>query len=318
MKKILVINPKAKNGKALQYFHSIESICKKEGIETWITESPGDASEKIRAWCEQNPEEKVLFIGMGGDGTMHEIINGVVAAEGENVMVACIPAGSGNDFARAFPSFQLTARSIKDLSLLNGKSESFDAAHYQSENNTGWFVNNLGIGFDALVAFSSNRSLLKKWLNLVGAGKLIYVFYLLRHLFTYRPTMLEIEVDGIMEQYSNVWFISVSNQPYYGGGMKISPKAIPQDGLLDLTIVHNLSRWKLLAVFLSVFKGSHLKYKEVAIKRGRVLQVKSDEFVRVHADGEDAGELAHQQIIHITVHQHKWKLFLPKMKGLDE
>ncbi|MEW9500728.1 diacylglycerol/lipid kinase family protein [Jeotgalibacillus marinus] len=304
MKIILIINPKAKSGQALRYFRSVQKVCDTEGIDYWITKAPGDASSRIQHWCLQNPSDKALFVGVGGDGTMHEVLNGVAGFT--NALVACIPAGSGNDFARSFQSFPRSHESIVELSKWNGEMiEQHDSAFYEGIES-GWFVNNLGIGFDALVAYSVNKSPLKKWFNRMKIGKLIYVFYLIRHLFTYAPITMEIRVDGKEKSVDNVWFVTVSNQPYYGGGMKIAPNADSRDGELDLTIVHNVSRWKFLAVFISVFKGNHLRFKEVTTRRGKLIHVHSEQTAKIHADGEEAGQLSKENSIQIEVHPQNW------------
>ena len=111
----------------------------------------------------------------------------------------------------------------------------------------------MGAGFDASIAVKASRSPVKKWLNYLGLGQSIYAFYLIVEIFTYKPGAVEIIVDGTRKTYEKTWFITVSNQPYYGGGMQISPSAHPQDGQLHMIVVHHLSRIKLLFVFLSVF-----------------------------------------------------------------
>jgi len=96
-------------------------------------------------------------------------------------------------------------------------------------------------------------------------------------------------IDGQPHRYEKTWFVTVSNQSFYGGGMKIAPHADPQDGKFHILIVHQISRLKLLFVFMSVYWGGHLKYKEVDSYIGEKVSVQFSEPVPFHADGEDMG-----------------------------
>ncbi|TDL34248.1 diacylglycerol kinase family lipid kinase [Jeotgalibacillus sp. S-D1] len=305
MKIILIINPAAGNGQAMRLFADIEPVCVQENIEYWVTKAPFEASGRIREWCLQHPDELVLFAGMGGDGTMHELING--AAGFENAHITCLPAGSGNDFARHFGSFPCTKETMYLLKQSVKNVELHDRIYFEGPK-TGSFVNNMGVGFDAAVAHSSNRSALKKWLNRFKAGRLVYVFYLLRHLFTYRPGDFQIEIDGKTNSWQKVWFITLANQPFYGGGMKIAPNADSQDGILDIIVVHHLSKLKFLALFISVFWGGHLRFKEVDVIRGKKVEVWSGNHVLIHADGEEAGLMSENAGIQVEVCQKNWRL----------
>ena len=81
-------------------------------------------------------------------------------------------------------------------------------------------------------------------MNFLSIGQLIYVFYLLVELFRYKPGALEIKVDGQKLLFDKTWFVTASNQPFYGGGMQIAPDANPTDGLLNIVIIHHLSKIK--------------------------------------------------------------------------
>ena len=166
-------------------------------------------------------------------------------------------------------------------------------------------MNSIGSGFDAVISKRANASPVKKWLNYLSLGQLIYVFYLLSELFHYKPCKLEITVDEKKLNFEKVWFVTASNQPFYGGGMLIAPDANPSNGLLNIIIIHHLSRLKLLFVFISVFWGGHLKFKEVTNLKGKDISICFSQSVPVHADGEDVGETP----IHIQVCPKSWSTF---------
>ncbi|MDZ5712522.1 diacylglycerol/lipid kinase family protein [Jeotgalibacillus haloalkalitolerans] len=286
MKKIAVFNPNAGKGINRHQLSALLPALQIAGIEVWMTRSKHDAEQRIREWCVAHPCEEVCFIISGGDGTMHEAVNG--AAGHKHAVFASIPAGSGNDFARYFGGFDLNASLPESLEQV--QYEWHDVIRYEM-NETRTAVSNMGAGFDAEVAYAANHSRIKKFLNKLSIGKAVYVVFLVRLLISFRPYTLELKVNGEKQIYSRVWFMTISNQPYFGGGMKIAPSADTKDGELDITVVHGLSRLKFLLVFGSVFRGTHTKFKEVSVIRSGAVICHSDQDVRVHADGEDNGLL---------------------------
>jgi diacylglycerol kinase family enzyme len=130
---------------------------------------------------------------------------------------------------------------------------------------------------------------MKSLFNSLGLGSLVYAYCLVKLLFRYRCTSIELVIDGIKHNFEDTWFVTVSNQPFYGGGMKIAPVAAPDDGLLDITVVHKLSKLKLLFVFISVFYGRHTRFKEVNFFKGKKISINSSSSLFVHADGEFIG-----------------------------
>lgn len=150
-------------------------------------------------------------------------------------------------------------------------------------------MNNMGVGFDAVIAKEANESGVKRLLNRLSLGRLVYAYILIKKLITYRCVPIELIVDGRKYKFEAAWFVTISNQPYFGGGMKIAPSAMPADGLLDVTVVHRLSRWKLLLVFISVFWGKHTLFKEVQQFTGKSISIQSPFEILSHADGEVIG-----------------------------
>lgn len=285
MKLIAIFNPNAGKGINQHQLTMLPGL-QKAGVEVWMTRAKHDAERRIREWCASNPFEEVCFIVSGGDGTMHEAVNG--AAGHQHAVFVSIPAGSGNDFARHFGGFKLDKQLpeyLKQISI-----EDHDVIRYEM-NGTRSAVSNMGAGFDAEVAYAANQSRIKKVLNKLSIGKIVYVVFLVRLLFTFKPYTLNMTANNQNYQFNRVWFMTISNQPYFGGGMKIAPSADSQDGELDITIVHGLSRMKFLLVFVSVFKGTHTKCKEVRLIRSKQVICRTETDVRVHADGEDNGLL---------------------------
>ena len=137
--------------------------------------------------------------------------------------------------------------------------------------------------------YKVNRSRVKKFFNRHHLGKLTYVYYLIKELFHFKPFDVTIHIDGEKKNFSKVWLVTVANHPYIGGGMKLLPQAIPDDGILDCIIVHNISRLKILTLFISVFWGGHVGLKGVTILRGKSIHIEPGRPVYQHADGEYVG-----------------------------
>ncbi|MEH7353691.1 diacylglycerol kinase family protein [Neobacillus drentensis] len=285
-----IVNPKARNGYCLKIWEGIESQLKIEQISylAFFTEYPGHAKKLASQIALHNQEQK-LIIAVGGDGTMHEMINGII--NDKRITLGFIPGGSGNDFSRGFqiPTDHLQALKVI-LRLMKQESLPIDIGKVKMDDGKEhFFINNMGVGFDAIISHEVNQSRMKALLNKFSLGRLVYVYFLLKKLFTYKTTTINLSIDGKKHIFEQTWFVTVSNQAYYGGGMKIAPHAEPDDGLFDITVVHQLSRLKLLLVFISVFWGKHIHFKEVKTFKGRVISIQSPNSLYVHADGENIG-----------------------------
>ncbi|MCH7322449.1 diacylglycerol kinase family lipid kinase [Solibacillus sp. MA9] len=249
-------------------------------------------------------ELPVCIVAIGGDGTVHEVLNG--AANVENVYIGAIAAGSGNDFARGYTVFANVQQLEQFVATIETTVHDYGIAQINGAPKL--FVNNFGVGFDALVANTANESQLKKKLNKWSIGKLSYPYFVIYALFTFKPFQLNVKQNGNQQQFQNVWFATVSNQPYFGGGMNISPKSNTSDGKLEVTVVSNLSKWKLLFLFGSVFFAKHTRLKEVYQFETTALELEFSDSVMAHADGENQLLLESNNKIAITVIEKAWQL----------
>lgn len=283
MNVLIIVNPLAGNGKALPRWERFRKTLT-FSYEVLMTKGPKDATSIAKKASEMH--EQLLLIAFGGDGTAHEVIEGVIGCT--HCTVGVVGAGSGNDFGRGFVSFK-TAAQLNHYVSSSLLTKSIDIGLLKLKDKDCYFVNNAGIGFDATVAFNVNHSSLKKRLNYLGLGKLAYTYYVVKTLVTFKRFSLTISNDQMDEEFQNVWFATVSNQPFFGGGMKISPDSIPSDGRIELTVVHDLSRLKLLLVFATVFLGKHTQFKEVQQFTSTSYKISTDQNVLRHTDGEFAG-----------------------------
>ncbi len=287
-----IINPAAGNGKALKKWNKVKDELQQKNVRfrSFFTERPGHAEHIARQIAEIHADHLESIIAVGGDGTIHEIINGL--AFHEDIKIGYIPAGSGNDFARGFSIPHAPLDALATIIGKGGKTGQYDIGRVIFNSGKGRqkrFANSVGAGFDAEVSKVADEASYKPLLNKVGLGRFAYLIALLKTMTAYKPADVTVTIDGNTAVFEKVWFITISNSPYYGGGMKISPAADPSDGILDVCIVYNLPVWKLLLLFGSVFFGWHKYLKEVELFTGRNISVKSESPFPVHTDGEQAG-----------------------------
>lgn len=305
-----IVNLQAKNGRCRKVWKQVEQQLTERQIpfHVYFTEYSGHAIELTRRIATNDPSETKIIVAVGGDGTLHEVVNGTAGLS--NITIGFIPGGSGNDFSRGFGIPQNPKKALEFILQENSKAI-VDTGESYGQNKDHYFINNLGVGFDALISKEANQSKLKAKLNLLSLGSLAYAFIVIKRLFTYECTDMYITVDGKELKFEQVWFVTIANQVYFGGGMRIAPNASATDGLLDIIIVHNLSRWKLLFVFISVFWGGHTGFQEVYMGKGKKVSIKSDTPVFVHADGEIIGKTP----IYVQVASHSHSIFAGKKEG---
>jgi len=312
MQILFIVNEAAGNGKGKKVWHQLQKQLTID-YQVAFTEYEEHGQEIAKQWAQQQ-QDKNLLIVVGGDGTIHEVFSGVV--HNELIIVGVVRAGSGNDFARYFPTFH-NAQQIEDYVMTAAMANAkIDAGKVQLGNRRDEiFVNNAGIGFDAYVTKSINTSRLKFYLNKIGLGKLSYAIAVSRGLFSFDCFNVTIRSGEEEWQFQRAWFVAMCNQPYFGGGMKISPAAKADDGRVDITIVHDISRIKLLLVFVTVFFEKHTKFKEITFLQGQHFDIiVNDDKIDCHMDGNYSGSVQQGSIIHCTVQQNAWNIMTKSSK----
>lgn len=295
-----IINPAAGNGKPLRVWRKIRPLVESAGIPhaVHMTSAPGEAASISRKLAESHLARhdgvRDCIVVVGGDGTLREAANGLLDASadaGESASVPAlsfIPAGSGNDFARDHGIPMDPAEALSNLltALREGRRRRIDVIRTDGGEAA---INSSGAGFDAAVAIAVNRSPLKRALGKIRLARLAYVGLMVRLLASYRPADVVLEVDGVRHAIRSVWLAAVTNIPSIGGGMRINPQAKPDDGLLDVCIVHGITRLRLITAFPRVYSGKHTTIRGVSFYRGRHIRLEASSPLPVHADGEDDG-----------------------------
>jgi YegS/Rv2252/BmrU family lipid kinase len=230
------------------------------------------------------------FIVVGGDGTLNEVVNGIFYQKSVptyEFLIAMIPVGTGNDWCRMF---QIPFNYSKAIDLIkNGNTimQDIGRVNYFNSNiaKRRYFINVAGMGYDAEVASKTNKDKERG-----KGGPLSYLKNLFSSLLFYKFTETDIRIDDAPEQFKNKTFsISVGICKFNGGGMKQLPDAIPDDGLLDMTLIKKLSKFTVIKEVKNLYDGSFIKNPKVQTFRGKSFRIESNPPINLEADGESLG-----------------------------
>jgi len=301
-----IINPVSGSGRGAKVWAAVKSELDRLHIDyrAFLLTRPGEARKLAEGFASLT--HPATIIAVGGDGTINDILNGLTSFQ--NITFGCIPTGSGNDFVRGL---NLPKDSIAALHMiLNPKqidkiNVGCATSHFPSaaQPSRFSFAVSSGVGFDAAVCYSVQKSRLKKMLNLFHSGKLIYLFTALWLLLTMKCLTLEVSVDGGPKTtYKNVYFAAAMNLRYEGGGFQFCPDALPGDDYLDLIIACDISRPRVLTVLPLAFSGKHIGHHGVHILRCRKADITAPQKLHLHTDGETPGLY---QNFSFTLHKEK-------------
>ncbi|MCA0972754.1 diacylglycerol kinase family lipid kinase [Halobacillus litoralis] len=286
---ILIVNTHAGHGKADRIFQAIqkEPVFKERNCRSFRTSYEGHGQKLAEQIAEMHHEHLKCVIVIGGDGTLHEVVNGLHAYP--SIPIAFIPAGSGNDFARGIKSklkgvalFKKIVRNPKRMSVHLGRF----TTNKRYRHGQKVFVNNIGFGLDGELIQFTNQPKFRKWIRILHLHRFIYTVALLPVLRDFQPRKLEIEIDGEKQHSGSTTLVAVTNHPYYGGGMKIAPDSDMKRRTFSVTIIEDIPKWKVLAFFLTVFFGKHTKLKEVRTFEAGSVKVTSKAPVPFQVDGQ--------------------------------
>ncbi len=274
---VVVANPAAGHGKAGRLIGKVTTGLHRLRVphEIRVSESADDLERLARTAAEEGAR---IVAALGGDGTASIAANGIF---GSGVALAALPAGTGDDFAKAIGAGKLDAA----IALLaNPKTVDLDVIEVTTGAVKRNFVNIAGAGFDSEVNETANGMTVK--LGATGT----YVAALLKTLSKFSPASFTIQVDDERLEL-DAMLVEVGNGRWTGGGMRVLPDALMNDGLLDVCVVEALSKAAFLRAFPRVFMGSHTTHPKVRMLRGARVQVEANRRVPVYADGELVGAL---------------------------
>lgn len=285
----VILNPAARGGRNRALRPAVEQALAAAGfaVEILETAAPDDAETLARALG----ETEAFVVAAGGDGTIHEVANGLAGTPG---VLGVLPLGTGNDFANAVGMSTDLPEAARQLAAAEPRR--VDLGHVRwtdarGETHERRFANCLGAGFDAHAAALAART---KWLG----GRAAYLAAVLRTLWVWRKPSLWVRVrehalagdardDDALSYDGPLFLCEIGNGHSVGGGFLLTPDARPDDGLLDVCLVRHLSTRRALGLLPRTFTGDHTGAPEVTMGRMTSLSLAAEEgAVALQADGE--------------------------------
>lgn len=283
MKRILIAaNTRSAAGQGANILREAERNLAQHGAqcEVLVSQSHGYFYEALPARLHEPWD---VVVALGGDGTLFQVLNCCLKHEGFNTPLGLIPAGTGNSFSKEFrekpvrPAWQRVlegnAVPVDVLRCRLSKAEPWHGHEY-------YFINVMGLGFVAEVNINSQR--------FKRLGAVSYILGLLVTLKNFKPVQLQMTLDGQTLARTGM-FAVICNSRYTGGDMWVAPHAEIDDGVMEIVLLNELSRFELLRAFPSVFTGKHVDHPKVEIFRGRRLRVESEQTQLLNPDGEILG-----------------------------
>ena len=273
MKASLIINPSAGGGRAGRLLPDVQAALERNGIEHHVerTRSLEHARELGRA-AAQAGEAAVAF---GGDGLIGAVAGALKHSTG---ILGVLPGGRGNDFARVLGIAQDPAEACEVIA--GGVVRELDLGEVGEKT----FIGIASCGFDSVANRIANETRLVR-------GNLVYAYGALRALAGWKPATFEVTLDGRPPREVTGYTVAAANSRAYGGGMFLAPQASLEDGMLDMVMVEDVPKLRFLRLLPTVFKGEHVKQRNVIIERAREATISASRPFTMYADGDPIGEL---------------------------
>ena len=292
---LIIVNPASAGGSTGEAWPKVASDVRRHfgPFEVAFTSRGGEAVEIAEREARAG---RKLIIACGGDGTVSEVANGILRA-GADAELGVLPSGTGGDFRRTLGVPTRAADAAR--ALREGETRLMDAGRVTfisdgGEEESRFFVNvaSFGMGGDVIKRVKSRAGPAASAARLLG-GRLSFAAAALQATFAFEKPAVRFSLDGGAESRMTVANFCVANARYFGGGMKIAPEALIDDGLFDVVAVGDISALDVLANSYRLYLGTHLGMREVRHARARLVRAEPGEgaVVKLEVDGELAGRL---------------------------
>lgn len=280
---LVVVNPNAGLRKAEKDWPKIAELLNDQKLRfrTVFTHHRGHAIQLTHQFLRSGFRK---FIVVGGDGTLNELVNGIFTQDDvdpKETITAIIPVGTGNDWCRYHKIPDEYEEAVRVI--LRAEFMVQDVGLLKMREGERYFINMAGMGYDGLVAKKTNEQKDKG-----RGGPLSYMVNLVASLFSYKMVDATVVLDG-QESSGRLFSLSVGICKYNGGGMMQAPDALPDDGLLDLTIIQRLSKLAVIRNVPKLFDGSFTRLPMVFTGQGKEIEIKVDGLF-IETDGESVGK----------------------------
>jgi len=264
----LLVNPTSGKGRGARLAGPVAERLRESGarVDTVVGRDADEAFDRVRDRVARGVD---AVVAVGGDGLVNMALQVVAATD---IPLGVVPAGTGNDIARALDLNVTDPATVADL-LVEGSVREVDLGRASGR----WFGGVLGSGFDSMVNERANRM---SWPH----GRARYNVAIVAELRTFKPIPYTLELDGDPWETAAM-LVAIGNGPSYGGGMRVCPGASLDDGMLDITVLGPISKPEFLRVFPTVYKGTHVTHPAVTVRRASLVHLHA-EGVTAYADGE--------------------------------
>ena len=288
---LVIYNPTAGRNRVAAMWPEVNAELTASGIDFHAVQTrlPGEAIDLARAAVGKYQ----AVIGVGGDGTMSEIVNGLMQAseEGESIPFGIVPLGTGNDFAKVLPptasigghgydwraAIQMARRAGSRLYDV-GKLSACDPDSHRPRCR--YFLNVADVGFGAHVV--ENLAHVPGFIS----GYPAYLVAVLKTIINYPALRLRIMLDDLPAIEMMTTMTAIGNGRCFGGGFWVCADALADDGLLDVMIADQVTRWAILSLIPRFQRGTHLGQEAIRMRRARYIVLESDQPFLIDADGE--------------------------------
>src|SRR5882724_5614161 len=293
MKLRLIVNPTAGSGRAAQRVPVLKRLLEDRGIQAEIAETraPGDATRLVH---EARADGVECLLVMGGDGTLNEVSQGYLSADGQPLPgpdLALLPSGTGGDFRKSFELGTSLEEAVERLATATPRPLDLgllELSSHSGETIRRAFLNITSFGLGGLTDRLVNSG--PKWIG----GRAAFFVGTLRAMVSYRNAPVRVKVDGAVCLEAPIVNVAVANGRFFGGGMQIAPEADPSDGLFDVVALHDMTRAQSVALARRIYQGSHVGQPGVRVARGALIEAESlvpRAEVLIDMDGETPGRL---------------------------
>ena len=282
---VFVVNPASANGSTGRRWPAIAHAAAAAGLtgQTLLSERPGHVAELTLRAAENGAS---LVVVAGGDGTVNEAVSGLMRVAPERrPELAVLPRGTGTDFVRTFRIPTDPERAIEVAR--SGRTVRIDVGRvgytgWDGTKSESWFANIGSAGMSGAVAQRANSS------SKALGGKASFLWATLAVFARWKNTDVSVEADGERRQ-GRMLDVVVANCQFLGGGMWMTPEADPADGLFDVLLIGDITKWDLVTTLPKIYRGRHLPHPKAELLRARRVSVETPVPLPVELDGEQPG-----------------------------
>mgnify|MGYP002636153009 CR=1 FL=1 len=295
MRTCAIINPNSSGGRTRKRWPAIEQKLRARlgEVETRYTTAPMDAVGITRKAVEEGFEQ---IIAVGGDGTVNEVVNGLIKEDkalNPNVVLALLSSGTGGDFRRTFGIGESVDAQIDHI--CQGTVRTVDVGKLTFVSDAGetcvrYFDNITSFGLGGVM----DRAIAKVTVGRMLGSRLVFQWVMLKTIFKYKNQRVHLQIDDGVDEKLTIKSIAVCNGNYFGGGMHMAPNGEPDDGLFDIIVLGDEGPWYTLFRSQLIYSGKHLDEEKVQSYTGKKVvatPLDPDDHVLIDMDGEAPGRL---------------------------